>query len=183
PSPLFFLADQFETRRPGVGEASAAGRSQRLRSRGGRGDGAGERVRPGGGERAVVRGERAGRAPRVEQPRLLDGRRDPRLSSPRASSRRSRRSELLWLQPRILIVMLRSGNQFLIHRILDLFMGRKRTLQNLKISSSGHILFQNVPIIFVQQYKEWFLHICWVHHKRFLKLLLCASNVNGVLST
>lgn len=44
-----------------------------------RGDGAGERVWPGGGERAVVRRQRAGRAPRVEQPRLLDRRRGPRL--------------------------------------------------------------------------------------------------------
>lgn len=43
------------------------------------GDGAGERVGPGGGEHAVVRGQRAGRPPRVEQPRLLDRRRNPRL--------------------------------------------------------------------------------------------------------
>ena len=42
-------------------------------------DGAGERVGPGGGEHAVVRGQRAGRPPRVEQPRLLDRRRNPRL--------------------------------------------------------------------------------------------------------
>ena len=41
-------------------------------------------------------------------------------------------------------------------RILALFMGRKRSLQNLKISYSGHILYQNVPPIYAQQYKEWF---------------------------
>ena len=67
-----------KARAVGVGAASAAGQSRRLRSGGG-GDGADERVWPGGGERAVVRGQRAGRAPRVEQPRLLDRRRDPRL--------------------------------------------------------------------------------------------------------
>ena len=41
-------------------------------------------------------------------------------------------------------------------RIPALFMGRKRSLQNLKISYSGHILYQNVPPIYAQQYKEWF---------------------------
>ena len=41
-------------------------------------------------------------------------------------------------------------------RILALFMGRRRSLQNLKISYSGHILYQNVPPIYAQQCKEWF---------------------------
>jgi hypothetical protein len=91
---LPFLADQRETpRRRAVGarevrKASVGGssaRSQRLRggveAAGGseEGDGSGQRVGPGGGEHAVVRGQRAGRPPRVEQPRLLDRRRNPRL--------------------------------------------------------------------------------------------------------
>jgi hypothetical protein len=41
-------------------------------------------------------------------------------------------------------------------RILALVTGRKRSLQNLKISYSGHILYQNVPPIYAQQCKEWF---------------------------
>jgi hypothetical protein len=86
---LFFLADQYETRRRravGVGKASAAallgrgawGAEERPPERR-EGDGAGERVGPCGGEHAVFRGQRAGRPPRVEQPRLLDRRRNPRL--------------------------------------------------------------------------------------------------------
>jgi hypothetical protein len=57
-------------------------------------------------------------------------------------------------------------------RTLALLMGRKGSQRNLKISSRGTSLYQSVPPIYVQQYKEWFLHICWLHDKRFIKLLL-----------
>lgn len=69
-------------RQPAAGQVSRgalAERGEATAGEVGQGDVAGKRVGAGGGEHALVRGERDGRAPRVEQPRLLDRRRDPRL--------------------------------------------------------------------------------------------------------
>lgn len=89
--PFPFLRANTRHRGDREGSEIRESRRRRRRKRSGRGrrppgrisesvrDGASEGVEPEGRERAVVRGERAGRRPRLDQRRLLGRRRDPRL--------------------------------------------------------------------------------------------------------